>query len=105
MFKIDVARQVLDVEQAKSDLAKAKAGLAEAEAALAQSHANSIKSQANIRLAEKNAQRYASLMNGAISKQEQDQMFAVRDGRVPNMNRCRLLFSRRRLLSVSKSID
>jgi len=79
LFKIDVARQALDVEQAKSDLAKAKAGLAEAEAALAQSHANSIKSQANIRLAEKNAQRYASLMNGAISKQEQDQMFAVRD--------------------------
>lgn len=79
LLKIDVARQELDVEQARSDLAKAKAGLAEAEAFLAQSKANALKSQANSRLAEKNAQRYSSLMDGAISKQEQDQIFAVRD--------------------------
>ena len=79
LFKIDVARQALDVEQAKSELYKAKAGLAEAEAALAQSKANLVKSQANINLADKNAARYSSLMDGAISKQEQDQIFAARD--------------------------
>ena len=77
--KIDVARQALDVEQAKSDLAKAKASLAAAEAELFQSKANLTKSQANSHLADKNAERYANLMDGAISKQEQDQMFAVRD--------------------------
>ncbi len=79
LFKIDVARQALDVEQAKSDLYKAKAGLAEAEAALAQAQANLVKSQANINLADKNAARYSNLMDGAISKQEQDQMYAARD--------------------------
>lgn len=79
LFKIDLARQALDVEQAKSDLAKAKSGLAEAEAGLAQAKANVMKSQANIKLADKNANRYADLMDGAISKQEQDQMFATRD--------------------------
>ena len=79
LFKIDTARQALDVEQAISDLARAKAGLAEAEASLAQAKANVIKSQANIDLADKNAGRYANLMEGAISKQEQDQIFAVRD--------------------------
>jgi multidrug resistance efflux pump len=79
LFKIDVARQAIDVEQAKSDLAKAKAGLAGAEAELAQAQANVVKSEANINLADKNANRYSSLMEGAISKQEQDQMFATRD--------------------------
>ena len=72
LFKIDTARQALDVEQAISDLARAKAGLAEAEASLAQAKANVIKSQANIDLADKNAGRYANLMDGAISRQEQD---------------------------------
>ncbi|NNH76711.1 HlyD family secretion protein [Acinetobacter sp. ANC 5380] len=79
LFKIDVARQAIDVEQAKSDLAKAKAGLAGAEAELAQAQANVVKSEANINLADKNANRYSNLMEGAISKQEQDQMFATRD--------------------------
>lgn len=79
LFKIDTARQALDVEQAISDLARAKAGLSEAEASLAQAKANVIKSQANIDLADKNAGRYANLMDGAISRQEQDQIFAVRD--------------------------
>ena len=79
LFKIDVARQALDVEQARSDLAKAKAGLAAAEAELVQAKANLVKSQANIQLADKNANRYSNLMDGAISKQEQDQMFALRD--------------------------
>lgn len=79
LFKIDVARQALDVEQARADLFKAKAGLAEAEAQLAQANANLVKSKTNIRLAEKNANRYSNLMDGAISKQEQDQMFAERD--------------------------
>ncbi len=79
LFKIDTARQALDVEQAISDLARAKAGLAEAEASLAQAKANVIKSQANIDFADKNAGRYANLMDGAISRQEQDQIFAVRD--------------------------
>ena len=79
LFKIDVARQALDVEQARSDLAKAKAGLASAQAELGQAKANLVKSQANIKLAEKNANRYSNLMDGAISKQEQDQMFAVRE--------------------------
>ncbi|NNH87024.1 HlyD family secretion protein [Acinetobacter terrae] len=79
LFKIDVARQAIDVEQAKSDLAKAKASLAGAEAELAQAQANVVKSEANINLADKNANRYSSLMEGAISKQEQDQMFATRD--------------------------
>lgn len=32
-----------------------------------------------MKLAEKNAARYTSLMDGAISKQEQDQVFAARD--------------------------
>lgn len=79
LFKIDVARQALDVEQAKSDLAKAKAGLAQAHANLAGSKASLVKTEANMKLAEKNAARYASLMDGAISKQEQDQVFATRD--------------------------
>lgn len=79
LFKIDLARQALDVEQAKSEVAKAQSGLAEAEASLAQAQANVVKSKANIKLADKNANRYADLMNGAISKQEQDQMFAMRD--------------------------
>ena len=79
LFKIDVARQAIDVEQAKSDLAKAKAGLAGDEAELAQAQANVVKSEANINLADKNANRYSNLMEGAISKQEQDQMFATRD--------------------------
>ncbi|KAF1023293.1 MAG: p-hydroxybenzoic acid efflux pump subunit AaeA [Acinetobacter bereziniae] len=38
LFKIDLARQALDVEQAKSDLAKAQSGLAEAEAANSSVH-------------------------------------------------------------------
>lgn len=79
LFKIDLARQTLDVEQAKSDLAKAKSGLAEAEASLAQAKANVVKSQANIKLTDKTANRYSDLMEGAISKQEQDQVFATRD--------------------------
>lgn len=79
LFKIDVVRQQLEVEQAQSDLAKAKASLAAAQAGLAQAHANVVKSTANLNLADKNANRYASLMNGAISKQEQDQIFAARD--------------------------
>lgn len=79
LFNIDVARQAVELEQAKSDLANAKAGLAKAEAEMAQSKASIVKSQANIVLADKNASRYASLMDGAISKQEQDQMFAIRD--------------------------
>ena len=79
LFKIDVARKHLEVEQARSDLLKANAELASAEAELAQAEANLIKSKASTKLAEKNAVRYASLMDGAISKQEQDQMFAARD--------------------------
>ena len=79
LFKIDVARQALDVEQAKSDLFKAKASLASAEAELAQAKANLVKSKAGSELADKNAARYSSLMEGAISKQEQDQMYAARD--------------------------
>lgn len=79
LFKIDVARQALDVEQAQADLFKAKAGLAEAQAQLAQAKANLVKSKANTNLADKNAGRYSSLMDGAISKQEQDQAFAERD--------------------------
>ncbi|GAA5015828.1 HlyD family secretion protein [Acinetobacter puyangensis] len=79
LFKIDIARQQLAVQQAQSDLAKAKAALAQAEANVAVANANIVKTQANIQLADKNANRYASLMNGAISKQEQDQIFATRD--------------------------
>ena len=79
LFKIDLARQALDVEQAKSDLAKAHSGLAEAQAGLAQAKANLVKSAANIQLADKTANRYSSLMDGAISKQEQDEVFATRD--------------------------
>lgn len=79
LFKIDVERQELDVEETRADLAKAKAGLAQAEAELANAKANVVKSQASIHLADKNAMRYSSLMDGAISKQEQDQIFAARD--------------------------
>ena len=79
IFKIDVARQALDVEQAKSDVAKAQAGLAQAHANLAGAKASLVKTEATMKLAEKNAARYASLMDGAISKQEQDQVFATRD--------------------------
>ncbi len=66
LFKIDVSRRALDVEQAKSDLAKAKAAYAQAQAGLAQAKANLIKSSTNIKLAEKNANRYSNLMDGAI---------------------------------------
>ncbi|WP_130803646.1 HlyD family secretion protein [Acinetobacter ihumii] len=79
LFRIDVARQQLDVEQARSDLAKAKAGLAQAEANAIAAKANLEKSRATTQLAEKNAARYSNLMDGAISKQEQDQMYATRD--------------------------
>ena len=79
LFRIDIARQQLDVEQARSDLAKAKAGLAQAEANAIAAKANLEKSRANTQLAEKNATRYSNLMDGAISKQEQDQMYATRD--------------------------
>ena len=79
LFRIDIARQQLDVEQARSDLAKAKAGLAQAEANAIAAKANLEKSRANTQLAEKNAERYSNLMDGAISKQEQDQMYATRD--------------------------
>ena len=79
LFKIDVARQALEVEQAHSDLSKAQAGVAEAQASLAEAKANIIESGAKINLAEKNAKRYANLMDGAISQQEHDQMFALRD--------------------------
>ncbi|WP_180018118.1 MULTISPECIES: HlyD family secretion protein [unclassified Acinetobacter] len=79
LFKIDVERQELEVEETRADLAKAKAGLAQAEAELANAKANVVKSQASIHLADKNAMRYSSLMDGAISKQEQDQIFAARD--------------------------
>ncbi|TCM71033.1 multidrug resistance efflux pump [Acinetobacter calcoaceticus] len=79
LFKIDLARQAIEVEQARSDQAKAKSGLAAAEASLAQAQANVVKSKANIQLADKNAARYTSLMDGAISKQERDQVMATRD--------------------------
>ncbi|MCF9000095.1 HlyD family secretion protein [Acinetobacter nectaris] len=79
LFKIDTARQILDLEQAKSDLAKAKAGLAQGEATLAQAKANLIKSAVDTRLADRNATRYANLMEGAISKKDQDQVIATRD--------------------------
>ena len=40
LFKIDVSRRALDVEQAKSDLAKANAAFDQAQAGLAQAKAN-----------------------------------------------------------------
>lgn len=79
LFKVDTERQTLELEQAKSDLAKAKASLLAAEAELAQSKAHLLESNAQQILADKNADRYAQLMDGAISKQEQDQIFAQRD--------------------------
>lgn len=79
LFKIDVARQALDVEQAQADLSKANAGLAQAEANLLEAKAGLNKLAANLHLAEKNAARYSDLMQGAISKQEQDQVFATKE--------------------------
>lgn len=79
LFKVDTARQHLEIEQAKADLLQAQATLAEAKAVFAQAKADAVKSQANIQLADQNAKRYASLLDGAISKQEQDQMFAAKD--------------------------
>lgn len=79
LFKIDVARQALEVEQAKADLGKAKAALAQAQASLLQARANVVKSAADVHLAEKTAVRYSHLMDGAISKQEQDQVLATRE--------------------------
>ncbi|WP_343598065.1 HlyD family secretion protein [Acinetobacter sp.] len=79
LFTIDIARQKLDVEQAKADLVKAKAAQAQAEANLVEAKANLVKGQTMTDLAEKNANRYTNLMDGAISKQERDQMLATRD--------------------------
>lgn len=79
LFKIDVARQALDFEQAKSDLAKTKADYAQAQAELVAAQADLRKSEANVKLADRNAQRYSSLLDGAISKQEQDQILAQKD--------------------------
>ncbi|MDQ8954103.1 HlyD family secretion protein [Acinetobacter rudis] len=79
LFKIDVARQALDVEQAQADLSKAKAGLAQAEANLLEAKTGLVKLSANLNLAEKTAARYRDLMQGAISKQEQDQVFATHE--------------------------
>ncbi|MEB3754322.1 HlyD family secretion protein [Acinetobacter sp. MD2(2019)] len=79
LFSIDTARQKLDVEQAKADLSKANAAKTQAEANLIQAKANLVKGKTTTQLAEKNANRYTNLMDGAISKQEQDQMFATRD--------------------------
>ncbi|KAA8732736.1 HlyD family secretion protein [Acinetobacter qingfengensis] len=79
LFKLDTSRQQLAIEQAQSDLAKAQASLAQSEANVAAAQANIVKSKADIKLADRNAQRYSTLMDGAISRQEQDQMFAQRD--------------------------
>ncbi|AOA57055.1 HlyD family secretion protein [Acinetobacter larvae] len=79
LFKIDVARQALDVEQARADVLQAKSALAQAQAALSQAKANVLKSETNIALADRNAARYTSLIDGAISKQERDQVLAARD--------------------------
>ena len=79
LFKVDLARQDLAVENSKSELAKAQSGLAAAEASLAQAEANIEKSHAAAGFAERTAERYSSQLDGAISKQEQDQAFAARD--------------------------
>lgn len=79
LFSLDTERQKLNVEQAKSDVIKAQAGLAQAEASLAQAQATFLKAKTNIQFAEKDAARYRQLMDGAISKQERDRIFASRD--------------------------
>ena len=79
LFKIDTSRRALDVEEAQSDLAKAKSSLAQANAAVSVAEANINKSKSSINLADKTANRYGDLMQGAISKQEQDQVYAERD--------------------------
>lgn len=79
LFKVDLARQELAVENAKSELAKAQSGLAAAEASLVQAEANVKKSHAASGFAERTAERYSSQLDGAISQQEQDRAFAERD--------------------------
>jgi multidrug resistance efflux pump len=79
LFRLDRSRLQMAVQQAQSDLAKAQANLVQAQANVAVAKANILKNHANTQLADKNAQRYAHLLDGAISKQEQDQIFAQRD--------------------------
>lgn len=78
LFEVDTARQVLDVAQAKSDFAKAQSGLAQAESSLVQAKANAMSSSIHAKLADQNAMRYLQLGRGAVSKQELDQVLAVK---------------------------
>ena len=79
LFKLDRARLQLALQQAQSELAKAEASLAQAEANVEVAKANIQKNHANTQLADNNAKRYAQLLDGAISKQEQEQIFSQRD--------------------------
>ena len=79
LFKVDLARQDLAVENAKSELAKAKSALAAAEASLAAAEASVEKSHVASSFAERTAERYSKFDDGSISKQEQDQANSARD--------------------------
>lgn len=79
LFRVDLARQDLAVENAKSELAKATSGLAAAEAELAAAKANVVKSHVASEFAERTAERYSTFNDGSISKQEQDRANSSRD--------------------------
>lgn len=79
LFRVDLARQSLAVEQAKADLAKANSTLAAAEASLIAAEANVEKSHVLTAFAERTAERYSTFNDGSISKQEQDKANTDRD--------------------------
>ena len=79
LFRVDLARQTLAVEQAKADLAKAKSALTAAEASLIAAEANVEKSHVLTEFAERTAERYSKFNDGSISKQEQDKANTERD--------------------------
>lgn len=72
LFKVDLARQELAVEQAKSEIAKYTSSLAASEANLAAAEASVKKSHVTAEFAERTAERYSKFNDGSISKQEQD---------------------------------
>lgn len=79
LFKVDTSRREVASTQAESDLSKANAAMIQANASVSVAKANLNRAKADLNLATRDASRYGSLLDGAISKKEQDQIFATRD--------------------------
>ncbi|WP_051532256.1 HlyD family secretion protein [Brackiella oedipodis] len=74
LFRIDIARANLNVQQAQADLESSQAAYQQAQANITVAQANIRAAKKEYELAKKNAQRYIALDNGAASKLEIDTM-------------------------------